>query len=289
MKEREMGLAERYGISEKCQRLEQHIMSINGATGVEYDLSGFLDGIKQVIVLVGYDYSRISFRNLAREVVRIADECDLNESGDRIEDYGEHAYFVFDCGVTWLKKPRGGGMTVRELVGHYEAKTLTLDRRIKSLRSEERMFRERAQELREHANRAEKKADAVHEALDNLQSVDWVDTVVRPLAEEIAKLKGKEARLLGPVGIGSKVTIYLSDNEETSWEEREFLTVEPDFGGKALVLRYETGQYTERYQKGSLGELSGLNAITEPLPDSIEEIAELFRVCGRSESNDGRV
>lgn len=289
MKEREMVLAERYGISEKCQRLEQHIMSINGATGVEYDLSGFLDGIKQVIVLVGYDYRKISFWNLTCKVAQIALEHDLKASGDRVEDYGEHAYFVFDCEASWTGSPRGGKVTVKELVGQYETKVKALDREIRSLRAEEKMFRERAQELREHANRAEKKADAVHEALDNLQSVDWVDTVVRPLAEEIAKLKGKEARLLGPAGIGSKVTIYLSDNEEISWEEREFLTVEPDFGGKALTLRYETGQYTERYQKGSLGELSGLNAITEPLPDSVEEITELFRVCGRSESNDGRV
>lgn len=142
-----MTLAERYGIAEKCQRLEQSIMSISGATSVEYDLSGFLDGIHQVIVLVGYDYSRVSFWNLTCKVAQIAIEHDLKASGDRVEDYGEHAYFVFDCGDSWAGIPQSRKATVR---------------------TEEKMFRERAQELRRHADYAEQKADAVHKALDEL-------------------------------------------------------------------------------------------------------------------------
>lgn len=168
MKEREMTLAERYGIAEKCQRLEQSIMSISGATSVEYDLSGFLDGIHQVIVLVGYDYSRVSFWNLTCKVARIALEHDLKASGDRVEDYGEHAYFVFDCGDSWTGIPQSRKATVKELVEQYEAKVKVLDRKISSLRTEGKMFCERAQELRRHADRAEQKADAVHKALDEL-------------------------------------------------------------------------------------------------------------------------
>lgn len=288
MKEREMTLAERYGIAEKCQRLEQSIMSISGATSVEYDLSGFLDGIHQVIVLVGYDYSRVSFWNLTCKVARISLEHDLKASGDRVEDYGKHAYFVFDCGDSWTGIPQSRKATVKELVEQYEAKVKVLDRKISSLRTEEKMFRERAQELRRHADHAERKADAAHKALDDLKSVSWVDTVIRPIAEEVSNLKGKKVWLWGPTGIGSKVTICLSDNEDAPWEERELLTVEPDFSNKALSLRYETGRYTERYQKGSIGELSGLNAITEPLPDSIEEIAELFWGVQKERVNGGR-
>ena len=56
-------IAERYGITEKCASLERDLLGIDGVTGVEFDLNGFLDDIHQVIVLVGYDF-RIVTRKL---------------------------------------------------------------------------------------------------------------------------------------------------------------------------------------------------------------------------------
>ena len=104
-------IAERYGIAEKCALLEHDLLGIDGVTSVEFDLNGFLDGIHQVIALVGYDYHKIaSTWSLAGKVVgKALPYHDLNDSGDLIEDYGEHLYFVFDCGQSWLKK--GGSAT----------------------------------------------------------------------------------------------------------------------------------------------------------------------------------
>ena len=78
-------IAERYGITEKCASLERDLLGIDGVTGVEFDLNGFLDDIHQVIV----------------DVVNTACLHGLEESGDRIEDYGEHLYLVFNCGPSW--------------------------------------------------------------------------------------------------------------------------------------------------------------------------------------------
>ena len=99
-------IAERYGITDKCASLEQDLMNIDGVTSVEFDLNGFLDDIHQVIALVGYDYHKIrSTWSLAGKVLEKALLYhDLNDSGDLIEDYGEHLYFVFYCGQSWLKK-----------------------------------------------------------------------------------------------------------------------------------------------------------------------------------------
>lgn len=98
-------LAERYGIAEKCASLERDLLGINGATSVEFDLNGLLDGIRQVIVLVGYDFHIVTRKlRFAVDVVNTAYLHGLEESGDRIEDYGEHLYLVFNCGPSWPKK-----------------------------------------------------------------------------------------------------------------------------------------------------------------------------------------
>lgn len=98
-------IAERYGITEKCASLERDLLSIDGVTGVEFDLNGFLDGIHQVIALVGYDYRKVRRWSVAGKIVEKALLYhDLNDSGDLIQDYGEHLYLVFNCGPSWPKK-----------------------------------------------------------------------------------------------------------------------------------------------------------------------------------------
>lgn len=106
MNEETTQIAERCGIAEKCALLEHDLLGIDGVTSVEFDLNGFLDGIHQVIALVGYDYHKIrSAWSVAGKIVEKALlHHDLHDSGDLIEDYGEHLYFVFDCGPSWMKK-----------------------------------------------------------------------------------------------------------------------------------------------------------------------------------------
>lgn len=105
MKDETTRIAERYGITEKCASLERDLLSIDGVTSVEFDLNGFLDDIHQVIVLVGYDFHIVTRKlRLAVDVVNTAYLHGLEESGDRIEDYGEHLYLVFNCGPSWPKK-----------------------------------------------------------------------------------------------------------------------------------------------------------------------------------------
>lgn len=105
MKEETTRIAERYGLTEKCEMLEHDLLGIDGVTGVEFDLNGFLDDIHQMIVLVGYDFHKVKSKTKFAVYI-IIEACfhDLKTSGDQVEDYGEHLYFVFDCGQSWLKK-----------------------------------------------------------------------------------------------------------------------------------------------------------------------------------------
>lgn len=82
------------------------------------------------------------------------------------------------------------------------------------------------------------------------------------------------------MGIGSKVTIALLDDPRRRWIEQDSLdlTVEPDFSsGEHMILHYETGERSDRYEPDTVGFIDGLNNITAPLPDSVEEILALFR------------
>lgn len=137
------------------------------------------------------------------------------------------------------------------------------------------------------AERKQFLAEGRKKEANNIKMPFWYDEVVVPMVESIATMKGKKPYILGPYGIGSKVSITLhSPFDEDScrlidFTDAESLTVEPCFettedGSIALHLRYETGEVDTTYPEGSLGAYNELNRVTEPLPDEPDEISKLF-------------
>ena len=119
MRARDSGIAERFGILERCRAFEKDLLAIENIVpdksddGVPFDLDGFYDDIRHVIIVPKYairadrdDYWEARKR-LKERVIALAKKYDLHRTGDRIEDHGEHFYFVFRCGETW-KTPDGG-------------------------------------------------------------------------------------------------------------------------------------------------------------------------------------
>ena len=125
MRTREIETAERFGILERCRAFEKDLLAIEDVVpdksddGVPFDLSGFYDDIFQVIIVPKYairpdrnDYWEAR-KWLKRRVIALAEKYDLRRTGDRIEDHGEHFYFVFRCGEAW--RVPDGGETERKL------------------------------------------------------------------------------------------------------------------------------------------------------------------------------
>ena len=107
MRDRDKNTALHFGIMDKCKKLEKELLQINGITGVEFDLDGFWSDIYQVIFLTKYDIP-VSLNNyyeirssVINQVVEIVEGNFLKRTEDRIEDYGEHFYFVFECMEEW--------------------------------------------------------------------------------------------------------------------------------------------------------------------------------------------
>lgn len=106
----------------------------------------------------------------------------------------------------------------------------------------------------------------------------WVTQIVTPLAEKLAEHFGLFYEIYGPFGLGARTSIYLRADMTKSIVEADTwgITLSPSFQDGRPVLYYETGEKTNDYQRGSIGELNGWNNRLAPLPDSVEEIAELM-------------
>lgn len=107
-------IAETFGIKVQIDRLKESLMEIDGVVDVEFDLDGLLDNIYQVIILAEYKinaplesyYTCHSF--LRRAIFDVARAHDLIWSGDPIEDYGQHFYFVMECRNSWIESIKKG-------------------------------------------------------------------------------------------------------------------------------------------------------------------------------------
>lgn len=102
------------------------------------------------------------------------------------------------------------------------------------------------------------------------------------LAEVLAGKIGADFKVTGPQGICSRMTIFLSEKGDR-WpysKPYRMLSVEPRFPqDDVLAFRWRTDRYVERFAKGSLGEINGMNYETEDLPDDLDDVLRLFKTC----------
>ena len=108
MKDRDKTTAERFNILEKVQKLESELLEIDGVIEVEFDLDGFYDSMHQVIFLTKYSIP-VNLENyfekrkeLTSNVIEVSKQNGLIRTEDRIEDYGEHFYFVMRHDKSWI-------------------------------------------------------------------------------------------------------------------------------------------------------------------------------------------
>lgn len=102
--------ARRFGVYEQCEHLEADLLKIPGVVSVEFDLDGFYDHMHELIFLTEYQITKKGAdwfearRKMKLSIIQTAAAHDLTSTGDAIEDYGEHLYFVRRCGASWGRK-----------------------------------------------------------------------------------------------------------------------------------------------------------------------------------------
>lgn len=105
--EKQRKTAERFGLTEKIEKLQSDLLKIEYVEDVDFSLDGFYNNMNQVIFLAKYNIpvSAENYYSLRRkmteEILETAYENNLKRTEDRIEDYGEWLYFVTEY------KPKG--------------------------------------------------------------------------------------------------------------------------------------------------------------------------------------
>lgn len=107
----------------------------------------------------------------------------------------------------------------------------------------------------------------------------WIDLVVKPLAEKLASARDGEYKIYGPFGLRREVFIDILPRNSTSYGAPCWsICLVPCYNSNTFSLRYDTGVIEESYfPKGSIGEINGMNHVTSPLPETIEEINALLK------------
>ena len=107
MKKHDEEIANQFGLYDRIKSLEDALLAVDGVVEVEFDLCGFLDNIRQVIIIPKYNipvklenYYEVRRQHL-NNILKVTRDFGLLPSGDRIEDYGEHWYIVRDCDESW--------------------------------------------------------------------------------------------------------------------------------------------------------------------------------------------
>ena len=97
---RQRKTAERFGLTEKIEKLQRELLEIEFIEDVEFDLDGFYSNINQIIFLTEYNipvsaenYFSLR-RKMVEEILETAVRNGLRKTEDRIEDYGTWLYFV---------------------------------------------------------------------------------------------------------------------------------------------------------------------------------------------------
>ena len=120
MRTRDIKTAEQFGILERCKSFEKDLLKIKDIVpdkfddGIPFDLTGFLSGIHQVIIVPQYDIraDRDNYwdarKQLKERVITLAEKYDLHRTEDRIEDQGTPPFWfatLITFGFATLRLP----------------------------------------------------------------------------------------------------------------------------------------------------------------------------------------
>ena len=117
MRTRDRKTAEQFGFLARALAFESSLLEIEGIVpeklgeGIDFDLNGWLSGIRYVIIVPKYHIpveheNYFSERSqLIQNVLDVASKFGLCRTEDRIEDYGAHFYIVFRCDASWPQLP----------------------------------------------------------------------------------------------------------------------------------------------------------------------------------------
>lgn len=147
---------------------------------------------------------------------------------------------------------------------------------------QERELKARRAAIDTKIEEAQNRIQRLEKRREKLHSPGWVKGIVEPIAAALAVRTGLSWEIYGPFGLSCETSIYLREDMSKSIcdQPTRSITLEPHHDGEDFVVRYRTGERSGEYAPGTLGHINGLDYLTSPLPDTIEEIEKLLVESG---------
>lgn len=103
---------------------------------------------------------------------------------------------------------------------------------------------------------------------DSAYPCNWVTMLAKPISEQIKEAGGfQRVEVLGPMGIGARVSFHCYKHADDQIEDIQVLTVEPSLSDNSesplSYVDFKTN--TGRYAPGTTGEVNGLNHPSLPI------------------------
>ena len=108
------------------------------------------------------------------------------------------------------------------------------------------------------------------------QAPNWATCLIKPIAEAMLPLlPGRYFEILGPVGIGARVSIHFYRNgvkKEDRWKDSNCLSItfEPANLQKGELQAVDNLTDTNKYAIGTIGEINGLNHPSVKIPEDAD-------------------
>lgn len=146
------------------------------------------------------------------------------------------------------------------------------------------------EQIQEDIQKAKKTIERAEKRIERLQAKQikvgrnypsWVDEIVETLAMELANRLHKNFEIYGPFGLRCETSIYLFDCADKGITEQETWSIRITPGRLDLgEIYYDTGEVTKEFGSDTIGYMNGMNNVSKPLPDDIEDIIKLLRHSG---------
>lgn len=119
------------------------------------------------------------------------------------------------------------------------------------------------------------------EKRSSIELPSWMDTVLIPLAKELARRYELEYDIYGPFGSNARTTIYLMKDKSLISivnPEAKSITIRPSNLKIDAEFFYEAGKKkeSENCTTNSIPTLNGYDMELKPLPETIEEIMDIM-------------
>jgi hypothetical protein len=121
--------------------------------------------------------------------------------------------------------------------------------------------------------------------LERLKCPYWIDEIIRPIAEHLIEqpeFADRTYDILGPFGIGSRVSIHLYKKgvpEELKFKDENCvsITFEPGNLQAGEITIVDRSRNLQKFAPGTLGELNGFNYPTVPMKRNTRELVAAVR------------